>query len=192
MWSGRYRPPDPVPGGACAPSPADLEEFRVPLRLFAARRLGNWSAAEDVAQEALRVGLEAIRAERIESTDALGGFLFSTAVNLCMHRGRSASREKRALERLASPAEEPKTGDDPLDALLSSERQACVREALDRLEPDERQLLEMTYRDELSADAIGRRVGATPGTVRVRRHRALRRLAALLGVTTPPVREFKE
>jgi DNA-directed RNA polymerase specialized sigma24 family protein len=50
----------------------------------------------------------------------------------------------------------------------------------------------MTYRDELSSDEIGRKIGATPGAVRVRRHRALRRLAELLGVTTGPVREFNE
>lgn len=192
MVSGRYTPSDPVSGGA-APRLAELEEFRVPLRLFAARRLRSWSAAEDVAQEALRVGLEALNAGRIESAEALGGFLFRTAVHLCMHRGRSALRERRALERLASPAEAGAgPADDPLETLLSTEREASVREALGRLAGDERELLEMTYRDELGAEEIGRRLGATPGAVRVRRHRALRRLAALLGVTTRPVREFKE
>jgi len=188
MVTGRYMPT----GGGTAPQPADLEAFRTPLRLFAARRLHSWTAAEDVAQEALRVGLEAIQTGRIERADALGGFLFRTAVHLCLHRGRSATREKRALERFAAPHEESQAGGDPLDALLSSEQQARVREALGRLETGERELLELTYRDGLSADAIGQRLGATPGAVRVRRHRALRRLAQLLGVTTRPVREFNE
>ena len=162
------------------------------MRLFAARRLNDWTSAEDVAQEALRVGLEAVRAGRIESTEALGGFLFRTAVHLCMHRGRSATREKRAIQRFATASDEPKSGDGALDSLLSAERQAGVREALGRLEEDDRRLLEMTYRDELSSEEIGRRLGATPGAVRVRRYRALRRLAALLGVTTAPLREFNE
>jgi len=190
MKGGRYadgQRADPV-----APAPGDLEDFHVPLRVFAARRLHNWGAAEDVAQEALRVGLEALQAGRIETAEALGGFLFRTAIHLCMHRGRSAIREKKALERFASGSAEPASADDPLAALVSGERQEIVRQALERLQGEERQLLEMTYRDELSAEEIGRRVGATPGAVRVRRHRALRRLAALLGVTAKPVREFNE
>lgn len=192
MVSPRYTPSGASVGGGAAPRPTDLEEFRVPLCVFSARRLHNWAAAEDVAQEALRVGLEALQAGRIETAEALSGFLFQTAVNLCMHRGRSAAREKRAFERIAAPD----AGDDPaadaLDSLLSAERQARVREALGRLEGQERELLEMTFRDELSSESIGRRLGVTPGAVRVRRHRALRRLARLLGVTTGPVREFKE
>ena len=36
----------------------------------------------------------------------------------------------------------------------------------------------------LSTAEIGRRLGITPGAVRVRRYRAVRKLAELLGVTT--------
>ena len=50
----------------------------------------------------------------------------------------------------------------------------------------------MTYRDELDSEEIGRQLGLTAGAVRVRRHRAMRRLAELLGVTKPAIREFKE
>src|SRR6516162_596478 len=55
---------------------ADLAlRFSERLTLFAARRLRDRNAAEDVAQEALRRTLEALRAGRIENELALPGFL---------------------------------------------------------------------------------------------------------------------
>ena len=191
MDSSRYTPSG-ASGGAPAgalPEPSDLAAFQTSLRLFAARRLGNWAAAEDVAQEALRRGLEAIQNGRIASREALPGFLFQTAVHICMHRGRSAGREGRALQRFAGSQEEG--ADSPLGALISAERQANVRKALEELEPDERRLLELTYAEDLGSEEIGRRLGVTAGAVRVRRHRAIRRLSELLGVTKPADRELK-
>jgi len=186
--SGRYSPADLAAGAVAAPTPADLEEFRAALRIFAARRTGDWAAAEDVAQEALRVGFEAMRAGRIPIREALPGFLFKTAVNLCMHRGRSVRRERRALERWGTETEKA-VGADALAAVLSAERRASLRKGLDLLEPEERQILELTYEQELDSDEIGRRLGITAGAVRVRRHRVIRRLSELLGVTKAPERE---
>ena len=192
MGSSRYTP-EQAGGPPGEPEPADLDGFRDRLRLFAARRLGDWTAAEDVAQEALRRALEALRDGRIESPSALPGFLFQTALNICMHRGRSAGRERKALQRFAGPSDEQRdVAQNPLHALISSERQSAVRQALGRLEPDEREVLELTYRDELASDEIGRQLGLTAGAVRVRRHRAIRRLGELLGVTKRGERELKE
>ena len=76
-----------------------LEEFREPLRIFAARRLRDWTAAEDVAQETLTFGFEALQAGRLENPEALPGYLFQTATHLCLRRFRSAERERRAFAR---------------------------------------------------------------------------------------------
>jgi RNA polymerase sigma-70 factor (ECF subfamily) len=160
------------------------------LRLFAARRLGDRTAAEDVAQEALRRALEAMEAGRIENSAALPGFLFQTALHICLHRSRSAGRERKALQRFGTSVGQGVEG--PLTALISKERRSKVRQALEQIEPDDRRLLEMTYRDELSSEDIGRQLGLTAGAVRVRRHRAIRRMAELLGVTKTSDRELEE
>lgn len=193
MDSGRYTPPDqPVETPDSLDSESRLiEAFRERLRLFAARRLRDWSAAEDVAQEALARALEAMRAGRIEDPAALPGFLFQTALHVCLRRIRSAGRERRALQRFSGGGEGD-GGQSPLAALLSAERRSRVLQALERVEPDDRRLLELTFRDELDSEEIGRRLGLTPGAVRVRRHRAIRRLAETLGVTKPGDRELKE
>jgi RNA polymerase sigma-70 factor (ECF subfamily) len=190
MSSRRYRSSSQDGRGSRVPQPEQLESFRCSIRLFAARRLGNWPAAEDVAQEALRRTLEALQAGRIASHDALAGFLFKTTVHICMHRGRSARREKRALERWAADSATA-PDEDALGALLSEERRKSLRNALSGLEAEERRILELTYDNELDSGEIGRQLGLTAGTVRVRRHRAIRRLSELLGVTRAPDREFK-
>jgi RNA polymerase sigma-70 factor (ECF subfamily) len=158
------------------------EQYRGRLRVFATRRLrGDSAAAEDVVQEALRVVLEALRAGRVRESAALAGFVFETARNLCLHQARSRSREWRALERLAvsPPVESP----DVLGRLIGEERRCAVRAALDRLNDDDRRLLVMTYVHARDSEDIGRELGLSPGAVRVRRHRALKRLSVHLGVT---------
>lgn len=174
--------------GARDPQPAELEAFRDRLRLFAARRLRDWAVAEDVAQEAISRALEAMRAGRIENTAALPGFLFQTALHVCLRHIRSAGRERKALQRFRGG--EGEGAESPLHALISAERRANLLKALERLEPDERRLLELSYRDDLGSEDIGRELGLTPGAVRVRRHRAIKRLAEILGVTKRPDREL--
>jgi RNA polymerase sigma-70 factor (ECF subfamily) len=197
----RYsRSPDvsEVAQGAGTPvSPDDLaaqlsERYWERIRLFAARRLRDRALAEDVAQEVIRRALEALRAKRFENHEALPAFLFQTARHVCMQRSRSAGREGRALERMASGEEESGSSrfDSPLTDLIGEERRDAVRHALHALEPDDRNLLLMSYEETLESAEIGRRLGITSGAVRVRRHRAVRKLAELLGVTNEPERRL--
>jgi RNA polymerase sigma-70 factor (ECF subfamily) len=162
-----------------------LEGLRDRLRLFAARRLRNWAEAEDVAQEALRRALDTMRSGKLENPAALPAFLFQTVVHICQHRSLSAGREAKAMQRLATegPALAAAEPGDPLQTLISEEQREAVRRALDRLEPGDRELLNLSYIETLDAADIGRRLGLSPGNVRVRRHRALRRLSEFLDVT---------
>lgn len=172
---------------AAAPVERDLAiRFRERLLLFAARRVRNAAAAEDLAQETLRRVSAALAEGRVENLQALPAFVFQTARHLCMQQGRSAARESRALSRFQAEQDAVEQGD-ALRELVSAERRAQVRQALGGLEPGDRSLLELLYyRDEASADAA-RRLGITPEALRVRKHRALRRLSVLLSDAAPDV-----
>jgi RNA polymerase sigma-70 factor (ECF subfamily) len=165
------------------------EQYRGRLRLFAARRLRDSAAAEDVVQETLQTVLEALRSGRVREPAALAAFAFETARNLCMHHGRSQGREAKALERVAvaPPPEAP----DILTTVISEERRRAVRVALNRLSEEDRRLLVMTYMDARDSEDIGRELGLSAGAVRVRRHRALQRLGVQLDVTIAGGREPK-
>lgn len=156
------------------------ERYWKRLLFFASRRLRDAAAAEDVAQETLRRVLEALRAQRVENLDALPAFVFQTARNICMHRGRSVRRERGALLRFASGSSEV-SDDDPVGGLLTRERLDDVRAAVGELDSAERQMLEMLYVEVLDTQTIAGRLGIDPGTLRVRKHRLLKRLAAMLG-----------
>ena len=186
-------PAEPSAAGSADPEALASElshRFRDRLRFFAARRLRDRNLAEDVAQEALRRVLEALRAGRVENLAALPGFLFETARHICQQRSRSDGREAKAFQRLAgSGEEEPSVSGSPLADLISEERRQAVRRAFSQLAEADQTLLTMSYVEGLSSEEIARRLDAQPGAIRVRRHRAVRRLAEILGVTNERERE---
>lgn len=149
------------------------------IRMFAARRLRDPAAAQDVAQETLRRVIDALRAGRIDKLDALPAFVFQTARHICLQSDRSSIRESRALSRLAEP--ERATEADALVALISEERRAMVHRALDDLPRDDRVLLRDIYYERVDPALLAQRLGVSAGALRVRKHRALLRLSELLG-----------
>ncbi len=156
-----------------------VRQFRERLRLFALRRLRDSAAAEDVAQETLRRVMEACRAGRLQNPSALPSFLFQTAHHICLQHFRSSSREGRALQRLSGEDAQSREAH-PLTSLISDEQRDEVREALQKLGPEDRDLLRMMYYEEMDTGALAQRLGVTAGALRVRKHRVLARLAALL------------
>lgn len=149
--------------------------------MFAARRVRDTAAAEDLAQETLRRVSAALRDGKVENLQALPAFVFQTARNLCMQRHRSAARESRALSRWGAEQSGEAEGADPLLGLVSEERARAVRKALALLEPVDRRLLERLYYEDAASAEVAGHLSISPEALRVRKHRALRRLAAMLG-----------
>ncbi len=168
----------PLPGTPDVEGMVDglAARFRERLRFFAARRLGSVDLAEDVAQETLRRVTDALRAGRVREPDALPGFVFQTAQHVCQQHHRSEEREARSMVRLAgdvSTSERP----DQLAGIIAEERRRLVRRALLRLRDEDRDLLRQLYFVDLTPEALAASLGVTAGALRVRKHRALHRLA---------------
>lgn len=155
------------------------QQFRERLRAFGVRRLGDAALAEDLAQDVLARVTEALRNGKIDDLAALPGFVFQTATHVCLHHYRSRSREERALTRMAGM--DPGRADPgPLDLLVTDEARREVRAALSELKPAERDLLRRFYFEDESGDVIARTLGVTASALRVRKFRALERLATVL------------
>lgn len=154
------------------------ERFWERIRIFATRRLRDPAAAEDVAQETLRRVLDALRAGGVDDVAALPGFVFQTARHICLHRQRSAIREERALSRWTQRDQSAEP--DALVALISEERCAAVRRALEGLEEDDRTLLRVIFFERQETAHVADQMGVSAGALRVRKHRALLRLSELL------------
>lgn len=157
-----------------------VERFRDRLRLFAVQRLSDATQAEDVAQEVLRRVLEALREDRLRNPEALTAYVFQTARHVCAHRERNAGRTRRVLRRLTKDRRGDTGSADPLAELVDSERRARVRAALAELSDSDRRLLRMLFYEESESREAARELEITPGALRVRKHRALKRLSKIL------------
>ena len=195
----RYSAGQDPPGGPASALPESelTARFWDRIRLFAARRVSDAAMAEDIAQETMRRVIEALRSGRVQNAEAIAGFVFQTAKHVCMHAHRSAGREARAMRRLHDPSDPEGAHPDALTHLVSEERCARVRAALRTLSPDDRDLLRALYFDQLDTTDLAARLGLSPGALRVRKHRAVQRLAAALGAgptdeTLSAERELKE
>lgn len=153
------------------------ERFRTRICFFAARRLHDRSLAEDVAQETMRVVVQALQLQKIENLDALPAFVFQTARNICMHHARGERRRAQAMVRFLATHTDV-AADDVLRSLISRERIDRVRAILASLDAHERHLLELFFVDGLDAETVGARLSISAGAARVRKHRLLARLAA--------------
>jgi RNA polymerase sigma-70 factor (ECF subfamily) len=179
-YSAEEDPPG-LPGSAMPSEPELAARFWDRIRLFAARRVQDAAMAEDIAQETLRRVIEALRAGRIEKPEAIAGFVFQTAKHICMHAQRSAGREALAFRRLQGRSDSADVRPDALARLVSEERCALVQAALQSLSSDDRDLLRAVYFDQIDSGELAEQLGLSLGALRVRKHRALQRLAEALG-----------
>ena len=150
-------------------------EYQPQVYALAYRYLKSTLDAEDAVQETfLRAfaGLESYHPER-----SFRSWLLSITVHLCIDRLR---RERRRLYEPLEPYHLVAAGDSLDTGLMSGEYRGEIRNLIDRLPPQYRQLALLRYWDDLTYQEIGRRVGLSTGAVKSRLHRARRQLAELM------------
>jgi RNA polymerase sigma-70 factor (ECF subfamily) len=142
---------------------------------FAYRMTGSAEAARDVTSSCFVALLQ--RPGRFDAARAsLGTYLCAAARNLSLRQASRAWRERGGVavdERAAS-------GPSPLEALLERERAELVRAAVSALAPLHREVVILAEYEGLELAAIAEIVGAGVGAVKVRLHRARRKLRAAL------------
>jgi RNA polymerase sigma-70 factor (ECF subfamily) len=144
-------------------SRAALEElfgrYRNPLFGFFRRRLENHERAQDLTQETFLAVLRG--ASKYEPRALVRTYLFGIAVKLL-------ATERRRLARTASlpeDAAEPSTGN-------SSDASLWIREALGKLDPQEREIVMLREYEQMSYDEIAEVLRIPVNTVRSRLFRA--------------------
>lgn len=137
-------------------------------------RLSDVSDAEDAAAE---VFAQAWRRRDAADHVFTIEWLYVTLRNVVGNHYRSRTRHHRRVERAGRHHPTPVDGatDAATDAVLD------VRAAVNRLDPADRELIWMAYWEDLSREEIARILGCTPATLRVRLHRARKKLQDALG-----------
>jgi RNA polymerase sigma factor (sigma-70 family) len=116
---------------------------------------------------------------KLRQPDALASWLIRVTTHKCYHwkRRQSArddnSRADRELESEAEPAS---------DSLAALEREQMVREALERLTPRGRRMMELLFFEHppLGYDEVARRLGLAKGSIGFIRGRCLKQLKRIL------------
>jgi RNA polymerase sigma-70 factor (ECF subfamily) len=145
---------------------------------LAYRYASNPSEAEDIAQDAL------LRAWRRRSTLRDGTRRKEWLATIVRNE---AFRQHARLR--PDPVETVETFEAAEDeAVIATVERADLHAALDRLDERDRQLVRLRYQEDLTQEAIAKRLGIPEGTVKVRLHRVRDKLRQAMGAAqaVPP------
>lgn len=134
---------------------------------YAARRTPSRADADDVLSDTFVVCWRRLR--DVPQGDEALPWLYAVAARALANQRRGANRRLRLAGRLRS--ERPAAGDDPGEAAL-----AGLDAAMQRLRPDERELLRLSAWDRLGPAQLGAVLGCSANAASIRLHRARRSL----------------
>jgi RNA polymerase sigma-70 factor, ECF subfamily len=148
------------------------------VRGYAASMLRDGSASDDVVQETFLRAQSHL--ESLRDPDRVAPWLFRVAHNLCLDqlRARRASRIDATADVETAPAAR-------VDACVQSELErgemsACVRAKVDQLPENDRAVISLCDIAGLSQEEMAHVLGIEVGAVKVRLHRARKRLRVVL------------
>ncbi len=149
----------------------DWDEVQRICLSFATRYAKNRTEAEDIAQDSM------LRAWRRRATLRDGAARKSWLATIVRHEALREFARKRP-----SPTDtiEVAHGSDDERVLATVER-ADLHAALERLSKRDRQLVRLRYDEDMTQEAIARRLGIPLGTVKVRLHRVRAKLRREIG-----------
>jgi RNA polymerase sigma-70 factor (ECF subfamily) len=152
------------------------ERFHGPVFRFLLARVGNRIEAEDMASE---VFVEAARRVRRFDGDGVAfvGWLFTIARHDLLDRGRA---QRRRVVVPVPDVPEVEVVPDPADRVAELMDAARVREALETLTPEQRDVVLLKFASGLSNAEVAKTLGKPVGAVKSLQHRGLAALKRLL------------
>lgn len=155
--------------------------YRRIRRIVAFRGFGIPRAdREEIEQETMKQLWEAVAEPSFALGPGFGGFVDQLAARRCIDWYRRCRSSSESLDRQVE-AREP----DPLARVLSRERIELASEALASLDTPCRRLLDLRVGAGLSFREISRRLGRSPGALRIQMYRCVRRVRERVGRYSP-------
>jgi len=149
--------------------------YRTPVYRWLLRLVGNETVAEDLLSD---VFLDVWRqAGRFQARSAVSTWLLAIArfKALSARRTRQDAELDETIE--ATVAD---TADDPEVVLAKKHRDQVVREALNELSPEHKEIIDLVYYHEKSVDECAQILGVPSGTVKTRMFYARKKLAEMV------------
>ena len=162
----------------------NLPQLREFVRRRAGARILTRESPSDVVQSACREVLEAADGIRWQGEAAFRSFLYTTTLRKLIDKQRFHARRKRRMSAevplVADELDDPARVDrgTPSQCAVRAESLDRLQQELDRLPPEQRDLISMRRLFGLTTEEIAAELGISSGAVRARLSRAIARLAA--------------
>jgi RNA polymerase sigma-70 factor (ECF subfamily) len=154
-----------------------------PVYRYCFRRLGHPEAAADATGQVFAKALAALPRYRDDAT-SFRSWLFAIAHNVLVDE----TRARRPIAVLEAAAEVASAEPSPEEQALTAEVGRTIRGLLDRLTPDQREVMEFRLAG-LTGPEIAVAVGRSLGSVKIAQVRAFARLRTALGLASDPREE---
>jgi RNA polymerase sigma-70 factor (ECF subfamily) len=168
--------------------PAVLAEHDRWLRTVILARVGEFAAADDVMQEVAAAAVE--KGHQLRDRSRVAPWLYRLAVVAALQYRRRQGRRRKLIDRFTQrhPPDEADTRErDPLDWLLADERNALVRQALERLPRRDAEILLLKYTEDWSYRQLAEHLGLSTSAVEARLHRARQKMRRVLTAADPTI-----
>lgn len=156
-----------------------FDRYHRAVTAYFMRRIPDESDALDATEDVFLVAWRKL--DKVPEGDAALLWLYGVARNVLANHRRGRARFARLRRKIAAQPVYP-AGDPATEAILSVQEKQMLR-ALMTLSERDREVLRLTYWEQLSHDDIGRILGCSTEAVHVRRYRAVNRLGNALGRT---------
>jgi RNA polymerase sigma-70 factor (ECF subfamily) len=161
-----------------------FETYEKPIRGYVLRMVGDETVADDLTQE-IFVKVHR-KLDSFEGKSKLSTWIYRVATNACLDHFRSGAHKRGkttvSLDGDLQPEETPLPDNGPAvdDAVIRKEMGGCVREFVDALPGNYRAVVVLHDFQGLKNREIAEVLGCSLDTVKIRLHRARRRLEASL------------
>jgi RNA polymerase sigma-70 factor (ECF subfamily) len=160
-----------------------VEAYQTPVYNLAYRMLGNSVEAEDAAQETfIRVYT---RLHTYDEGRKFSSWLLSIASHYCIDRLRRRRMKLLSLEDVAFTGHMASDVDRPEEIVARDEKEAQIRQLLDKLPEDYRAAVVLRYWYDFSYKEIARMLDTTESAIKSRLFRARQKLARAARETLP-------
>lgn len=147
------------------------------LRTVIFAHVGESAAVEEVWQE---VSLAAVAQKSpLQDINRVSPWLYQLAVRQSLLYRRKMGRRRKLIDRYMEkvvPSHSHRENETPLELLLSKERHAQVRQAMAKLDGDDREILLLKYIHGWRYREMADKLGVSVSAVQARLHRARQRL----------------
>ena len=158
-----------------------LREHESWLKTVIAARVGEAAAVDEVWQE---VSMAAIRQQApLQDVSRVTPWLYQLAIRQSLLYRRTMGRRRKLVDRYVErviPVSRDRSEKNPLDVLMADERLQQIREALNTLAEQDREILLLKYVHDWSYNEMAANLDLSVSTVQARLHRARQRLRDIL------------